>query len=223
MALLQLYNAQKSFGKREILKRVSFSVETGEVLGIFGRNGCGKSTLLKMLFGTMSSDLLDFEIDGKKVNASQVIPKQLMGYVPQHPFLPKSLKVRDVILTCYQDEKQQDTVFYNSGVAKLTHKRVGELSLGELKYFEVILLGASTHPFLLFDEPFSMVDPMMKENMKTFFLEIKKEKGIMLTDHYYDDVLQTTSKNIVIKDGISHHIRTESDLKKFEYLSNSRC
>lgn len=218
MAILQVYNAQKSFGKKEILKRVSFSVETDEILGIFGRNGCGKSTLLKILFGTVSSDLLDLEIDRKKINASQIIPKQLIGYVPQHPFLPKSLKVRDVILTCYQDEKQQDTVFYNPGVAKLTHKRVGELSLGELKYFEVILMGAGLHPFLLLDEPFSMVDPMMKDDMKTFFSEIKREKGIIITDHYYDDVLQTTSKNIVIKDGVSNKITTHEDLKRFEYL-----
>jgi ABC-type multidrug transport system ATPase subunit len=219
LATLQVYNAQKSFGNREIIKRVSFSVETGEVLGIFGRNGCGKSTLLKMLFGTMSSDVLDFEIDSQKVDAAQIIPRQLIAYVPQHPFLPKTPKVRDIILTYYKDEKQQDTVFYNPGVATLTHKRVGDLSLGELKYFELILIGAGSHPFILFDEPFSMVDPLKKDEMKTFLSEIKKEKGIIITDHYYDDVLQTTTKNIVIKDGVSHAIETNTDLKRFEYLS----
>ena len=65
MAVLQLDNATKTFGQKEILKNVSFQLKTGEILGIFGRNGSGKSTLLKILFVTLKADSLDLKIDGK--------------------------------------------------------------------------------------------------------------------------------------------------------------
>ena len=55
MALLQVNNITKSFGKKQILESVDFQLATGEILGVFGRNGSGKSTLLTILFGTQTA------------------------------------------------------------------------------------------------------------------------------------------------------------------------
>lgn len=219
MEKLQLYSASKSFGKNEVVKEVSFSLERGELLGLFGRNGSGKSTLLKMLFGTLKADELSFSINGNIVKPSEVIPQQLIGYIPQHPFLPKQMKIRDIIPMFHTSEAKQDAVFYDPHIATMTHKQTGALSLGELKYFEVVLLSHLPHPFLLMDEPFSMLEPLHKEKLKEFLLKLKQHKGILVTDHYYHDVLDVSDKNIVLKDGVAHKINNEADLRKFEYLT----
>ncbi|MDT0554546.1 ABC transporter ATP-binding protein [Patiriisocius hiemis] len=221
MKTFQLYNAQIKFGSKELLQNVSFTLSTGEVLGIFGRNGSGKSTLLKMLFGTQQGGSIGAAIDSKIFNPKENILQQHIGYVPQHEFVPKQPKVRDIIPMYYPDEETQDKVFYTKGIHKLTAKRVGELSEGERKFFEVILVGSGSHPFLFLDEPFSMIDPLKKDLIKEFLLQRKETKGIIITDHYYDDVLQMTSKNIVLKDGKSFTISSVENLKEFEYLSKN--
>ena len=101
----------------------------------------------------------------------------------------------------------------------MTHKSVEQLSLGELKYFEVVLLSHLPHPFLMLDEPFSMLEPLHKEPLKEFLVALKHHKGMLITDHYYQDVLEIADQNIVIKEGISYPITNTQDLQRFEYLS----
>ena len=219
MATLHLHSVSKSFGSKNVLSDISFELSTGEVLGLFGRNGCGKSTLLKILFGTLKANEISLSIDGLQVNPSEVIRNKLIGYLPQHPFLPKQTKVRDLIPVYHPSEETQDAIFYDPHIASFTAKKVGSLSLGELKYFEVVLLGHLSHPFLVLDEPFSMLEPLHKEQLKGFITKLKTQKGIIITDHYYNDVLDITSQNIVLVEGKSHSIKTTADLKNFEYLS----
>lgn len=219
MEELQLYSANKSFGKNQVVKDVSFALKKGELLGLFGRNGSGKSTLLKMLFGTLKADEISFSINNNPVKPSEVIPKRLISYIPQHPFLPKQMKVRDVIPLFHASEAKQDAIFYDPFIASITHKETGTLSLGELKYFEVVLLSQLPHPYFLMDEPFSMLEPLHKEKLKQLLLQLKQHKGIIVTDHYYQDVLEVSDKNIVLKDGSSLTIANEADLRKLEYLS----
>lgn len=218
MATLVLHNCSKSFGNKKVLKEVSFSLETGEILGLFGRNGSGKSTLLKMLFGKVKAGTISAAINGNALNISEVIPKQLIGYVPQHPFLPKRQKVRDAIIMMHHNEKQQDAVFYDPHIATMTHKSTGDLSMGELKYFEVILISQLPHPFLMLDEPFSMLEPLHKEKLKEKLVLLKKTKGIIITDHYFNDVLDVATKNIVLKDGVGYTVNSVKDLQEFEYI-----
>ena len=218
MATLVLHSISKSFGKVPVLKDVSFSLKTGEILGLFGRNGCGKSTLLKILFGNMKADSISIELNSQSIKVSEVIKKQQIAYLPQHPFLPKNMKVRDVIIMFHPNEKEQDFVFYDSHIATMTHKLTSELSLGELKYFEVVLLSLLPHPFIMLDEPFSMLEPLHKEKLKEILKKIQKTKGIIITDHYYHDVLEIATKSIVIKDAAGFPINSVEDLKKFEYL-----
>ena len=87
-------------------------------------------------------------------------------------------------------------------IERIATRKIGTLSLGELRYFELLLVAHLEHPFLLLDEPFSMIELLYKEAIKEFLLSLKAKKGILLTDHYYRDVLDISDRNLVLVDGV---------------------
>lgn len=218
---LQISGAYKSYGKKRILENISFDLKTGEILGIFGRNGSGKSSLLKMMFGTLPANHIQIKINSEIIDAKEIIPRQLIGYLPQESFLPKGLKVRDVIPLFCDIEEKQNKVFYAEGVSEFDNTKIGKLSMGQLRYLETLLIGALDHPFIMLDEPFSMLEPLYKELLKKLLRNLSKTKGIIITDHYYRDVLDITNLNFLLKDGNKIEVLEKTDLIKNGYLSSS--
>ncbi|RMB57976.1 ATP-binding cassette domain-containing protein [Dokdonia sinensis] len=217
-SVLKLYYARKSFGSKKVLTNVSFELAQGEIIGIFGRNGSGKSTLLKMLFGTLKADALDVRINNLPVKQSQIITEQHIGYLPQDNFLPKHLKVRDVIPLFFSAGEEQDLIFRAPFIERIAKTKIGLLSMGERRYLELLLVAHLPHPFLLLDEPFSMIEPLYKEEIKKFLISLKAKKGIVLTDHYYPDVLEVSDRNIVLVNGESTPAAGEKALMELGYL-----
>jgi ABC-type multidrug transport system ATPase subunit len=215
---LHLKHIEKNFGERAILKNVNFHLRTGEVVGIFGRNGCGKSTLMKVLFGTMKANATSLYIDNTPFNPKTNISRKIIAYLPQESFLPRDIKVRNLIAMVFPDGEAQNDIFYSPGVASFENQRVGALSLGMLKYFEFLLLAHMDHPFLMLDEPFSMIDPLFHDVIKEVFTSKLKSKGILITDHYYGDVWQVAERNYIIVDGTTLEVKTIQDLATHGYL-----
>lgn len=220
MSRLEITELSKSFGKKKVLDNVSFTCTTGEIVGIFGRNGSGKSTLLKLLFGTLKADSGVISVNSEIIKPGEIITSKKIAYLPQDTFLPKGRKVREIIPLFYTSGEEQDKIFYAPGVAKFENLKVGNLSLGQLRYFEILLLGNLGHPFLMLDEPFSMIEPLYKDTIKNLLVALKETKGILITDHYYNDVLEVTDSNFLIKEGRKIKIEGKTDLVKEEYLNS---
>lgn len=218
MSRLEVTGLRKSFGNKLVLDNLSFSCKTGEIIGIFGRNGSGKSTLLKTILGSQKADFVNIAIDGRAIKASEVIPSREIGFLPQDSFLPKEKKVRDVIPLVFPKGEAQDRIFYSEGVAKFDSKKVGKLSAGQLKYLELLLLCHLQHPFLFLDEPFSMLEPHYIERIKKLLLSLNATKGLVITDHYYADVLEIATRSFIIKNEKTYVVKNEQDLMKHEYL-----
>ncbi len=222
MSELIVNKLSKKFKKRIILSDISLRIKTGEILGILGRNGCGKSTLLKILFGTLPSDHKNILIDNECFNPSRNIELMNISYLPQDSFLPNDLKVRDVIPIYFKGGDTQNKIFYDPRIAKFEQQKIGTLSLGERRYFEILLISRLPHQFLLLDEPFSMVEPLYQDSIKELLIEMRKEKGIIITDHYYRNVLEVSDRKMIIKDGKAFGIDNENDLIENGYLPESR-
>ena len=215
---LQVNSIKKAFRRKHVLTDIHFKLAQGEIIGLLGRNGCGKSTLLKILFGTLKADAFDININVKPIKASEIIPNQYIGYLPQDSFLPRHIKVRDAIPMFFNDGDAQDVIFRIPFIEEIAAKKTGSLSLGQLRYLEVLLVAHLPHPFLLLDEPFSMIEPQYKEVISQLLLSLKAKKGILLTDHYYTDVLRISDTNWILRNGQLHQAHTPEDLQQLEYL-----
>jgi len=215
--VMRLDHINHSYGKKQILSKVNFTWTTGDVIAIFGRNGSGKSTLLKSLFGTLKPDNVELHMNNKKIEKITTKNKHI-AYLPQDIFLPKDLKVRNIIPMYFSDDEKQNKIFYSPLVHKLENQRAGTLSLGEQRYIEFLLIVNLEHPFILLDEPFSMIEPLYKEAIKEIITTNKKDKGFIITDHYYLDVMEVANKKMILKEGILHEVFNLKDLIEYGYL-----
>ena len=214
---MRLDHIDHSYGKKQILSKVDFTCTTGDIIAIFGRNGSGKSTLLKSLFGTLKPDHVELYMNNMKIEKITTKNKHI-AYLPQDIFLPKDLKVRNIIPMYFPDDEKQNKIFYSPLVHKIENQMAGTLSLGEQRYIEFLLIVNLNHPFILLDEPFSMIEPLYKEAIKEIIATNKKDKGFIITDHYYLDVMEVANKKMILKEGILYEVFNLKDLMEYGYL-----
>ena len=218
MTKFEVLQAEKSFGENTVLKNIGFECKRGEILGIFGRNGCGKSTLLKIIFGALQYDRFEALLGNEKYEPKLNIQKQQIAYLPQHNMLPLNMIVRDIVSMFHPNPDNQDRVLYNPKIASYDSVKFGQLSHGEKKYFEIMLVSQLPHSVMIFDEPFSMVDPIEQDLISNLLQKLKKDKIIIITDHYYRNVLNITDQNLLINSGNSKKISSVDELIQGEYF-----
>lgn len=219
MAVFELHQINKNYGNRTILKTVQLQAHTGEIIGIFGRNGSGKTTLFNSITGQVKSNI-SLSIDGKSMAPQRLFLQQLAGYVPQESFLPAHIRLRDIISLYLKNEADQDRIYYDPMLSSLMKNRPGELSIGERKYAELLLVGYLRRPLLILDEPFTMLEPIQIEHAKELIKGWARHAIVLISDHYYAHVQQISSKNMILQDGVGHWVVEESDWKQFDYLNH---
>lgn len=143
MSILHADSISKSFGEKKILQGIYLGCETGKIVGILGRNGTGKSSLLKIIFGTMKGDTQFIKID-EKILQNQMDRKGRIAYLPQHFFLPKSIKIEKLIpLFC--DKENTEKLFEQDLIKPFLNETSKNLSGGEKKIVEALLIMAPTY------------------------------------------------------------------------------
>jgi ABC-type multidrug transport system ATPase subunit len=204
------------FGTKKILEDISFGCRTGDITGLFGRNGCGKSTLLNILFGTLKATSGSVRINDAPLRND--FTQKSISYSHQEVFLPQNITVRNLIPLYFPGGEDQNKIFYAPGVHHMETTRVRDLSLGEQRYLQFLLVIHLNHPFVLLDEPFSMVEPVYREIIKEKIRELQAVKGFIITDHYYKDVLDIATKKLLMKSGKIIPVNDEYDLSAAGYL-----
>jgi ABC-type lipopolysaccharide export system ATPase subunit len=134
-------------------------------------------------------------------------------------FYPQDLTIRKTIPLYFPEGVKQNEIFHDPGINKIENRRVGTLSMGQQRYFQFLLVLHLHHPFLLLDEPFSMIEPLYKEFIIAHIAHHRQRKGFIVTDHYYRDVLKVASMKRLIKDGSMMMVNDEKDLVDLGYLS----
>lgn len=218
MEILKLHvdSIEKSFDDKKILKDVFLSCETGEIVGILGRNGSGKSTLLEIIFGKISAENKFVRV-GTKVIKNISDNKNIIHYLSQDHFLPNHLKVKSIIdLFC----NRENAVILKSNelIIPFINQKTGNLSGGEKRLIEISVMLFSNCKFLILDEPFHSLSPKIIEEIKILIRKQSKNKGIIITDHQYKNIIEISDKFILLKDGSTKIVNGIEDLKKLGYL-----
>jgi ABC-type lipopolysaccharide export system ATPase subunit len=213
--ILEIDSVQKYYDERSILTDVYLQCCTGEIIGLLGRNGSGKSTLMQIIFGTLDAQKF-IRIDGKFYE-SPYKTKDLIAYLPQHDFIPKHLSVTSAA-QLYLGKTNAEQFLDDALLKPLSNHKVGSLSGGEMRYLEVKLLLNTPCKFVLLDEPFSGVSPVVVEQIQKLILEKSPEKGIILSDHDYRNVLKITSRCCLIYQGSMKAISGQEDLVRWGYI-----
>ena len=217
MSHLHIDSVRKSYGNNLILSDVFLSCKTGEIKGLIGRNGCGKSTLLKIIFGVEKAEFSFVRVNNKVIrNISD--GRNLINYLPQDNFLPNNIKIKRLI-RLFLGKKKSDLLFENVFIKPLLNKTNNVLSGGEKRIVEILLILNSEAVFILLDEPFNGVSPIVREQIISIINSMRNIKGIIITDHDYRNVIKLADKIVFLKDGHLKEIKKHEELIELGYLS----
>ena len=218
--LLEIDSVVKVFDRHVVLTDIYMKCQTGDIIGMLGRNGTGKSTLMKILFGTLNADTKFIRIDGKVYNQPYKTINEIC-YLPQDSFLPKHMSVEKTI-ELYLGENRVVGFLEDSILQKLNTSKISHLSGGELRYLEIKLLLHTDCKFILLDEPFNGVSPILVGEIKKLIIKASEFKGIILTDHDYRNVLDVANQFCLIYDGGIKKIDDKRELVRWGYIPESR-
>jgi lipopolysaccharide export system ATP-binding protein len=219
MSTLHIDSVTKSFNGKKILQDIYIGCETGHITGLLGRNGTGKSTLLKIIFGIIGSETQFIRYNDKVLkNVSD--RKHRIAYLPQDLFLPKYNTVKSLIpLFC--NKVNTDLLFASDHIRPFLHEKPKNLSKGEQRIIEALLILHADTDFVLLDEPFHSLSPKVSETLKRIILQQSKNKGIIISDHNYQDVLDISDRIYLLSDGHLKQIQDLKELQQHNYLPKS--
>ena len=212
---IQIDSVFLNFGAREVLRGVHLQMEKHQVTGLLGRNGSGKSCLLKIITGQLQAQSKHLRHAGQAVD-HLYRKKGLINYLPQHEFHPNWLTQQQLL----QFYELQPGEFYTQYpfLKKNHHRKFSRLSGGERRLLEVLLVLEAATEFSILDEPFTQLMPTQVELLQTRIQQLKDRKGLLLTDHQYQNVMKVADVTHIISQGRAHLVTEPDDLKYYGYL-----
>ncbi|AEG10053.1 Sulfate-transporting ATPase [Shewanella baltica OS183] len=210
---LRAQNLAKSYKSRQVVKDVSLTVKTGQVVGLLGPNGAGKTTTFYMVVGLVKSDKGHIFIDDDDLTADpmHLRARKGIGYLPQEASIFRKLTVHDNIMAVLQTRKElkkeqkEEELEHLLEEFHITHIRDSQgmsLSGGERRRVEIARALAANPKFILLDEPFAGVDPISVIDIKKIIEQLKSRGlGVLITDHNVRETLDVCEHAYIVSHG----------------------
>ena len=227
--ILRAENIRKRYGKREVVKGVSFDVKQGEIVGLLGPNGAGKTTSFYMIVGLVRPNEGKVFLDDKEITTSPMYKRAQMGigYLPQEVSVFRKLSVEDNItailemmpLTKAEQAARLEELLDEFSLNHVRKNLGHNLSGGEKRRTEIARALASNPSFILLDEPFAGVDPIAVEDIQQIVSKLKEKNiGILITDHNVQETLSITDRAYLLFEGSILKAGTAEELANDEQV-----
>jgi len=202
----------KRYGRRAVVDRVDLELRRGEVVGLLGPNGAGKTTTFHMIVGLLAPDEGTVYLDDKVITGLPMYRRARMGvgYLSQESSIFRGLTVGQNILAILETlglpraerESRLDELLQELGIGDLKDRAASTLSGGETRRVE-ITRALTTHPaFLLLDEPFVGIDPIVVQDIQAIIGRLRERGiGILITDHSVRETLSVTDRAYIMYEG----------------------
>ena len=211
--ILNISKISKSLGGKPILKNISFSLNSGQILGLLGPNGAGKSTLFNLIIGKIYPDRGEIKLNNEIINDLPIHKRALKGIslLEQHKGLFGNMTAYEnlyAILELYIEDKNkiESKIFQllsYFGLQYLADVKANNMSGGEYKKISTLQRICNKNiKILLLDEPMAALDPLSISSIKKFILELR-EMGlsVIITDHNFFAIQDILDHCIIIRDG----------------------
>lgn len=203
MKMIEVKNIKKSFGRKHVLKGVSFTANKGEITCLIGVNGVGKTTIMNTIMNVMPIDSGEILIDGSKVTKSSY---EKVTFIPDTITALPTMRIEDAFefmrdfYTSWNDKRAHELLSF----FKLQLKdKIAELSKGNKAKVNMLLGLALDVDYVLMDEPFSGIDIFSREQIISVFTShLIEQRGVIITTHDIQDIEHLIDKVILLHDGV---------------------
>lgn len=212
MQLLLAKNICKSYNSRIVVNGVNLEVKRGEIVGLLGPNGAGKTTSFYMIVGIIHPDRGNIIFDNEDITKLPIHKRARhgIGYLSQESSVFKKLTVQENIMAILETlplsrmerKKRLISLLEELKIAHLAKNKAYTLSGGERRRLEITRALVTNPSFILLDEPFSGIDPIVVADAQEIIKDLKeKGLGVLLTDHNVRETLAITDRAYLIADG----------------------
>lgn len=220
MSVLEVRDIHRNYGKKEVLKGVTFQIDSSEIVGLIGKNGSGKSTLFKVITGILKQKsgtvkILDQEVSSKNRKIFQQVGC-LIEQVSLYPHLTGYEHIQIVAkLTDTKIDEHVETLISTLKMNSYIHNKTKTYSQGMKQRLGILLAVLNKPKLLLLDEPLNGLDPEGVYEIRTFLLNICHQEGmsLLISSHILSEMQIFCDRFLFLKDGVISKDLTKSDLK----------
>ena len=204
--MLEVIKLSRNYGTTKAVDEVSFSVNSGEIIGLLGHNGAGKSTIMKMVTGFLEPSHGQVLIDGSDILEKSEEVRSKIGYLPESPPLYAELSVMDYLYFsarmrgCSDDSMILDAMRATNLQSKAL-EQIGTLSRGFKQRVGVAQAILSRPKFLILDEPSNGLDPEQNQEMRALIQKLAEDATVILSTHVMQEVNAICDRVLIMRSG----------------------
>lgn len=201
--MIEVQNITKKFGRKKILKGVSFTANKGEITCLIGINGVGKTTTLKAIMNLTPVSSGQILIDGEPINKETY---EKITFIPDANIMLPGMTIHEAMQFMkdfYHNWNQQRAMEMLQFFKLSEDNRISELSKGNVAKVNLLLGLSLDVDYVLMDEPFSGIDIFSREQIaEVFTSHLIEERGVIITTHEINDIEHLIDKVILLDNGI---------------------